>query len=342
MSYRTGPEFLLLSSVFLLGACDGGSQGDATVRVLVEPEDVVTEGLQPGDGLDDVVDGWSVSFDKYIAGLGAPQLRLPSKELEQTKNQVVALDLVQVPSQGQRFWTFEQLVEGRWDFFYSALIHDAERDDTVSQADFEAMVEADWTYLIEGTLSKADGVSCPPESLADAPSDAVSAGENAAGDVCYENPEIQFSFGAEAETTFGPCEIEGVPGVSATSGSTSTVAITIHGDHLFFNGFPEGDEGGVIRLAQWWADVDLDVNGEVTQDELRAVSPSLLSEIDDRYQLGGSPISPLDDMYTYVRAQLMTQGHFQGEGECPINGEAAADHTHDDTPPDEGAGGASN
>ena len=62
----------------------------------------------------------------------------------------------------------------------------------------------------------------------------------------------------------------GVPGVSVTADSTQTSALTLHGDHLFFNGFPEGDEGGVMRLAQWIADCDLNLDGTVTNDELQA------------------------------------------------------------------------
>jgi len=36
-------------------------------------------------------------------------------------------------------------------------------------------------------------------------------------------------------------------------------------------------------------------------------------------------------MYEYVRAQLKTQGHYQGEGECPVDGVAHAhDHDHEE------------
>ena len=86
---------------------------------------------------------------------------------------------------------------------------------------------------------------------------------------------------------------------------------------MFFNGFPEGTEGGVVRLAQWLADCDLNLDGTVSQSELQSIAPSDLAEIDDRFQLGGSPISPLNTMLDYITAQLKTQGHYQGEGECP-------------------------
>ena len=64
----------------------------------------------------------------------------------------------------------------------------------------------------------------------------------------------------------------------------------------------------------------------MTQEELEVVAPSDLPELDDRYQLGGSPITPLDTMWAYVIGQLETQGHFQGEGECPFDGTA---HEHE-------------
>src|SRR5690606_17068290 len=130
---------------------------------------------------------------------------------------------------------------------------------------------------------------------------------------CFDAEAVDFEFGATAETVFGPCEIDGVSGVAVPDGGSQTVGITIHGDHLFFNGFPEGTEGGVMRLAQWLADCDLDLDGTVTQEELESIQLSDLSEIDSRYQLGGSPITPLETVYDYVVAQLKTQGHYQGE-----------------------------
>jgi hypothetical protein len=131
-----------------------------------------------------------------------------------------------------------------------------------------------------------------------------------------------------AETLFGPCQLDGVPGFAITSGETTTVAATLHGDHLFFNGFPTGDEGGIVRLAQWLADSDLDLDGEVTQVELEAIAPADLSELRD-YSFTGSPIDPLDTMWDYVIAQLKTQGHMNGEGECQVDGEEH-DHGHEE------------
>ncbi|MEM1034795.1 MAG: hypothetical protein AAGN82_30930 [Myxococcota bacterium] len=323
---------LVTLSLFAAGCSDsddGGSTGAmGTLTVLLEAEDTITQGLDAGEGVENIRDGWQARFDKYLVGIGGIDVDMATEAgVEARAPEVFVVDMVQVPAQGLPLWTMPELREGRWNFNYVTAVDGATRHDTVDQADFDAMVASDLTYLISGTLTKSDGVSCPPATLAQVPAGAVEAGMNAAGVPCYENTSISFELGAEAETVFGPCEIDEQPGFSITGNTTQSVAATVHGDHGFFNGFPEGDEGGVTRLAQWWADSDLNLDGVVTQEELMAIAPADLSEFDDRYQLGGSPITPVDNMWTYFRAQLKTQGHYQGEGECPVDGVA---HSHGD------------
>jgi hypothetical protein len=295
--------------------------------VLLESEDVITEGLQPGDRAENVRDGWTVEFDKYIIAIGDVDVHLASDEdVEAEAGDVFVVDLTEVPGQGLPLWEIDNLRAGRWQFFYATpgAGDGSERHETVSSGDYDDMVENDWTYLVDGVLEKEDGESCPPSDLA-SPGDASPNGNTSGGNDCYDAPSVRFMFGVTAETSFGPCEIDEVPGFAVSEGATQTVAATIHGDHLFFNGFPEGEESGTLRLAQWWADSDLNLDGTVTQEELEAIDPSTLPEIDERYQLGAPPITPLDNMYTYVRGQLKTQGHFQGEGECPWDGMAHED-----------------
>lgn len=326
-----GGVYLALALGLLAGAC-GNESGDGagSLTVLLEAEDVIVDGLEPGDGAENIRDGWRVEFGKYVTTIGDIDLHLSTDEtIEAEASEVFAVDLADAPAGGLPLWTLNGLQEGRWEFNYATpgARDGATRHESVEQADFEALVANDWTYLIEGVLTKAGGQSCPPAALAQ-PGDKTPTGNTSAGNPCYDAPTIRFSFGASAETRFGPCEIDGVGGVAVSASGAQTVAITIHGDHLFFNGFPEGDEGGVTRLAQWLADCDLDLDGSVTKDELEAISPAQLPEIDDDYQLGGSPVTPLDDMFDYLTGQLKTQGHFQGEGECPIDG-TAHEHAHD-------------
>lgn len=311
---------LLALTLPALVACGGDDVGTGRLSVLLEVEDTITEGLDPGSAGENITDGWQVRFDDYLVGIGEIAVAFatdPTLVIVDESRFVV--DLTQVPASGLPLWTIGGLDEGRWQFAYATATSGASRHESVSTADFDAMVAGDWTYLIRGTMSRADGLSCPPAGKATVPMGLMAMGMNDAGDPCYANPTITFEIGAEAGTVYGPCEIDGQPGFSITRGTTQSVTTTIHGDHLFFNGFPEGAEGGVSRLAQWFADCDLDLDGTVTQAELESLDLSDLPEVDERFQLGSPPI-PLTSVWAYVRAQLKTQGHFQGEGECPVDG----------------------
>jgi hypothetical protein len=301
--------------------CSDDDAGTGELTVLLEAEDTISGGLDPGDEGESIQDGWQVRYDQFIVGIGAVALSYATDDsIEAAADDVFAIDLTTVPEDGTALWALSDLRAGRWQFGYgirggAGLL----QDDSVDDDDFARLQAEDLSYLIRGRLTKPDGQSCPPAALAAVPDAAEASGENDGGDACYDNPQLNFTFAASVDTRFGPCEIDGVPGVSVPSGGVGTVAATLHGDHVFFNGFPEGDEGGVVRLAQWLADSDLDLDGEITQQELEAIAPADLPAIDDRYQLGGSPITPLPDMWTYVRSQLATQGHMDGEGECALD-----------------------
>jgi hypothetical protein len=324
-SYTGWPSALLLLGVALTGC--GGDAGAGSLTALLEAEDVIVDGIEAGEGAENIRDGWSVTFDRYIAVVGALDLHLSTNEdVDVEAPEVFAVDIVQVPAAGLGLWQLDGLSAGRLEFYYSTpgASDGALRHSSVSEADFAEMVANDWTYLIDGTLRSSTGQSCPPAALA-APGARVPNGNVSGVSPCYDAAAVRFVVGANAETFYGPCEVDDVPGVAVTANGSTTVAMTLHGDHIFFNGFPEGAEGGVTRLAQWLADCDLNLDGTVTEDELQAIAPAQLAELDDRFQLGGSPITPLDTMYTYFLAQLKTQGHFQGEGECPVDG---AEHAH--------------
>lgn len=312
-----------------LTACSGENEGSTgSLVVLVEAEETITEGIEAGDEVEEIIDGWTASFDKYLAVVGHIDLHYSTDQsLEAEAEELYVVDLTRVPSGGLDLWRLDDLRSGRWDFSYSTsgAAHGAIRHERVSKDDFEQMVDEDWTYLIEGILMKEEGESCPPHDLVK-PGDREPNGNQSGDNECYDAPAVKFEFGVTAETTYGPCQVDDVPGFAIPSGGTQTVAATIHGDHIFFNGFPEGDEGGVSRQAQWLADCDLDLNGTVTQQELEAIIPAQLPTMAD-YQFGGAPIEPTN-MYEYVRAQLLTQGHFQGEGECALPGGEIHDHDH--------------
>lgn len=315
----------LLALLFSLAfAGCSGNESSSSLTLLVEAEDAIQIGLTPGDAVENISDGWSVTFDKYIVALGPVELDLPESGSHTHAGESIFVDLTQIPAQGTALWKLEGLEAGRWDLSYETPAGANERHESVSEADFALLNKDKATYWIAGNLTQSGGVSCPPPQIADIPSNAVEDGKNSFGSPCYENSQLTFSWRLEADTHFGPCEIDGLPGVAVSSKGNSNAALTIHGDHLFFNGFPTGSEGGIRRVAQWLADCDLNLDGEVTATELSSIQTSDVLDL-EIFQLGGSPIENLDSMLTYIRAQLKTQGHFQGEGECPIDGAA---HEH--------------
>lgn len=302
------------------GCGNSAAGGSAALSIVVEPEATITNGIAAGTGDDDMQDGWQATFDTYIAAIGNVDLQLATDpEITATDKGVYAVDLKTAPAGGLELWKLEDLSEGRYEFSYRlSSASRTQRDESVSASDFSRMVEEDLTYLIKGKIMKENGVSCPPRAFS-AVQNRAAVGQSDAGDDCYANATITFDIGVNAETTYGPCEIDGLSGVVLSSDKTQTATITLHGDHLFFNGFPEGGEGGVTRTAQWLADADLNVDGVVTKEELFALAPADLPALAG-VQLGGTPLSPLDSLWTYVTAQLKTQGHYQGEGECAVDG----------------------
>ena len=310
------------------GDTDAGGTEMGDVSVILEAEDTITDGLMPGTTGETIQDGWAVTFASYNIAIGDIDTHLETDEsVTAEAADIFVVDLVDVPEAGLPLWSFSDLATGRWAFNYAigGSGDGAMRHDSVPMAEFTEMMAGDLTYLIDGSMTQTGGQSCPPASLAMPGAATPNGNMNSGGDACYDNETITFRYGFVAETAFGPCEIDEMPGFAVTAGTGSTVAATIHGDHLFFNGFPEGDEGGVMRLAQWLADCDLNLDGEVTQAELEMIAPADLAEIDMRFQLGGSPITPLNDIWDYPTAQVKTQGHMDGEGECPFDGMG---HTH--------------
>lgn len=287
-------------------------QGSGTLQVMLRAEETITSGLAAGQGDEDVVDGWSVSFDTWVATVGHVHIgrtdgEAGAREIEQAR----VVDLRRIPSSGAEVARFENITAGRWDEFeYETPIadDDAEPDDNVSDEDFAALVDAGATYLIAGTITNEQGQSCPP------------------GGECRDTSEVRFSFAVPADTLFGPCSSEGttLAGAVVNEGGTTTVAITLHGDHIFFDAFPLR-ETTINRRAQWLADADLDQDNVVGREELESIDAvDLLPS--QTHKLAGAPI-PVDTAWDYVIAQLKTSGHFQGEGECPVDG-AGHDHDH--------------
>lgn len=288
--------------------------------MLLEAEETIVEGIAAGEGPEDIRDGWSVTFDKYILVVGNINLQLATDlSVQRTASELYAVDLTQVPESALPLWELDELAAERWVFNYDLAsagpAQSVQRHMSVSEADFAELRDNDWTYLIQGQATRSDGQACPPMARTTPPGGATSVGMDTDGNPCYPQPSVSFRFGVNAVTTFNECESDGVVGVAIPDGTTGTVAATIHGDHMFFNGFPEGSEGGVMRLAQWMADSDLNLDGQVVRDELEGLAVADLAVVDERYELTGTE-GQIADMWDLLIEQLESQGHMDGEGEC--------------------------
>src|SRR5690606_3692612 len=101
-----------------------------------------------------------------------------------------------------------------------------------------------------------------------------------------------------------------------SAGGTSTATVTLHGDHLWFDSLPSATEGTVNRRAAWILHADPDGDGMVDTADLAAVPAEVAFPSSLGYSLTGAKDIIITNALDFVRAQLSTQGHLNGEGEC--------------------------
>lgn len=290
----------LTPAFILLLACDAGT---GTVQVFVEAEDTIPNGLEPGDGEEQVVDGWTVRYDRFLVTVGDFTAARSDGTEQLSAPTIYVVDLLNLPAGGLVLAEFADVEATRWDDVAYSLPNataDALAAEGTDAADLQLMIDAGFSLYIEGEISKPDGQACP-------------AGDP---DACLTAPAVRFAWGLAAGTRFADCAPPtGALGFAVPSGGAAQVKPTIHGDHWFFTNLTQGAEL-TQRRAQWIADADLDLDGETTLEELRAIPAANLFPAELGYNLSGA-ILPIVTAYDYLEAQARTLGDFQGEGECP-------------------------
>lgn len=275
---------------FLLSCDDGsGSAGEGRVRILLSAEDSISGGLALGSDVENTKD-YGVHYTKFLATVGNVALRRSRSNLSSRDDRVFVVDMMQVGEEGIELSVRDGLRAGEWDkFSYETprASADAQRHASVSEADFDEMVEHGYTYWIEGEVERGAAAGGP----------------------------VRFTIKAAVPTDFHDCEYDGEPGVTVVAEGTASAVITLHGDHIFFNTFPTSAEANIERLAGYIVAADANADGEVDNDELAALDATDAFPRGRGYSLDGAPIL-IDTAFDFVRAQLATQGHYQGEGEC--------------------------
>jgi hypothetical protein len=274
------------------GSSSTGGSDSGNLSVVLAAEETISDGLEAGSGDENILDGFDVRFDRYIVAIGDVAMSQVGGANPQSSSALAVADFTSLPSTQPELTAFNGIATGQYTSFgfetpppFDGVIN----INDVETEDIDAMVTNGWSYVIEGTITQvSDGAT------------------------------KRFLIEADVPTVYTDCARDGMePGVNVAG--NSSVDITLHGDHIFFNGFPE-EEGNVVRLAQWLWDIeDRDTNGVLTQSDFEAatdVGSLFPSPPAGEYELTGGPITPISSAWDFIRAQLGTQGHIFGEGEC--------------------------
>jgi hypothetical protein len=277
---------LALCVVFV--AC-GGDAPPGKVRVSLQPEDTITHGLSAGSQEENTKD-YDVSYSKFIVAVGNVRLAQSRSDHRLQTDTLTVVDLSKIDADGVELASFDDVPSGTWDQF-GYEVGDAEQgveSIEVDDADLQTMIDNGWTYWIEGRVDRAQAEGGP----------------------------VDFVIQTAVPTLFDKCGIDGKLGLTVLAHGTATGVITIHGDHIWFNSFPSGSEGVVERRAAWIFAADENGDGKVTTQELASLDATKVFTTELGYRLDGPEGIPIDTALDFVRAQLVTNGHFKGEGEC--------------------------
>jgi hypothetical protein len=271
---------------------DGGSSGDGNLTIVLDAEETIPEGI-PSDpsGEEDeaIVDGYRAEFNRFIIAVGLVDMAQAGGANPQQSSVVSVADYVNLPTTLPTLDTFSGIPTGQYsEFGFVTPVPDANvvNVNGVSDDDIQDMIDNDYTYIIEGRVIPDDG-----------------------GDA------IEFLIKADVPSVYTDCDGDPEPGVNV--GPSSTASILMHGDHIFFNGFP-ADESDINRRATWMSLVnDVDEDGVLTKVDFEAaVDVGTLFPSPTYSGLNDGPAGTINNAWDFIRSQLGTQGHINGEFEC--------------------------
>src|SRR6185312_10712272 len=121
------------------------------VSILLEAEEVITEGIEAGDSADAIRDGWSVNFDQFVTTIGNIQLQLATDATVVARaKEVYAVDLTRIASAGLPLWEIDGVPAGHWEFAFETQPADRAtlRHESVTQDAFDSLMAQHLTYVI--------------------------------------------------------------------------------------------------------------------------------------------------------------------------------------------------
>jgi hypothetical protein len=266
---------VLVLAALALSACEPPI---SVVKFTTWGEEYIEQGIPPKMGTEaGFEDGWSITFAKFLVIL---------------KDVTVADAQGQVASKQPGAKAFDLVKKGPVEVYaasaparrYDKVSYAIAPDDTAEAANIEAgdlalLKSRKASVIVVGSATKA--------------------GVTKAFDWSFTNG-----------TTYEDCERAemGGRGVVLTVGQETTVQLTVHGAHFFYDQL-----GGDAKLRfDAMANADGNADNRVTLDELAVVQLTSLPQ----GQYGTASVASVRNLRDFVTQNVRTIGHYDGEGEC--------------------------
>lgn len=290
---------LTLLSAAALAACDttdptsGRGQGAATFTTWGEA--YIEEGIGADPtGESGFIDGWSIKYDKFLVHFSSIVVADDSGSVGAELSGSRFVD--NVAPGAKELVTFEELEAKAWDAV-SYTIAPATADAVVvsgDPADLAMMTSKGYSLYVEGKATKSEGGATLTKT---------------------------FHWGFSTATRYFDCRSERdgkhERGLVIRAGSTESIELTTHGDHLFYDRLQASPDPAVQTALRFDALAEADeaphgdADGELSLAELdqRAIDVT-------KYDPSGLDAPTLG---AFVRALARTVGHYRGEGECTMS-----------------------
>ncbi len=267
--------------VALAAGCSSDDVGSGSLEVTTWGEEYIEEEIPA----EDLADGYSIKFDKFLIVLGKVRGQATSGDDSFVSEETVLFDLV-TPGP-HRLAGFDALEAGDWErvgYSNPPIDETTTRDASASAKDATLMRDGGYSVYVEGSATQGED-------------------------------SYHFAWGFTHGTDYENCItlVDGreQPGFTVGEGARTTVELTIHGDHFFYDDLASPD---AERRFQAYADADANEDGEVTLEELAEVK--LFDIPSDQGPYGTGDFSRVDNLREFMGALVSTLGHFNGEGHC--------------------------
>jgi hypothetical protein len=293
LARRSAGLAAILTALGALGCSDGdptGSGGEGSVAFTTWGEAYIEDEIPPDpEGQSGFIDGWTVKYDHFLVSFanitvrdeaGATAARMPGNKL--FDNHVADVKPI-VDFDGLPAKAYTQV-----EYEIAPPTADGEVGPDVDDDLRRMMIDEGYSVYVEATAMRDD-------------------------------EELHYAWGFAIRTRYFNCHSEqggrDEKGFVVRNDATIEAQLTTHGDHLYYDRLEASPDPSIPTSLRFDAigAADADGDGEITLDELDAVS---MAKLVSTYDRSGFQARTLKE---YVTNLARTVGHFRGEGECDIS-----------------------